>query len=72
MVVLARLETKVACHMLTRFNEPYQIKEWSEGTNWDAEIADTVQSLGELPKKLSQGELAVAEYNQRHAELIRN
>lgn len=70
MVVLARLETKVACHMLTRFNEPYQIKEWSEGTNWDAEIADTVQSLGELPKKLSQGELAVAEYNQRHAELM--
>jgi site-specific DNA recombinase len=70
MVPLERLETRVVVHMLTRFDEPNQDRNWSDGTNWDAEIADTVQSLQELPKGLSQGELTVAEYNQRHAELM--
>ncbi len=70
MVPLERLEFKVVCHILTRFDEPHQIREWSEGTNWDAEIADTVQSLQELPKGLSQGKLTVAEYNQRHGDLM--
>jgi DNA invertase Pin-like site-specific DNA recombinase len=70
MIVLERLETRVVVHMLTRFDEPYQTRKWSEGTNWDAELADTVQSLQELPKGLSQGQLTVAEYNQRHADLM--
>ena len=69
-VPLERLETRVVVRMLTRNDKPYQDREWVKGTNWDAEIADSVQSLQELPKGLGQGQLTVAEYNQRHADLM--
>ena len=59
-----RLERMVAVRMLAWNDAPYQTKEWAEGKNWDAEIADTLQSIREL------NPLEDPDYSQHHAELI--
>jgi hypothetical protein len=61
-----RLENMVAVRMLAWHDEPYQIRTWIEGKNWDAEMADTLQSL----QRLNPMELGLDEYNRRHAELM--
>jgi hypothetical protein len=66
LVPYERLETRVVVAMLTRFDKPYQIKTWVAGTNWDAEIADVLQSTHEL----NPIDLGIVEYNRRHAELM--
>jgi hypothetical protein len=57
---------RVVVNMLTRNDKPYQIKTWVPGTNWDAEIADALQSL----QALNPVKLGLDEYNRRHAELM--
>ena len=57
---------RVVVNMLTRNDKPYQTKTWTPGTNWDAEIADALQSL----QALNPVKLGLDEYNRRHAELM--
>jgi DNA invertase Pin-like site-specific DNA recombinase len=66
LVEYERLEMRVVVNMLTRNDKPYQIKTWVPGTNWDAEIADALQSL----QALNPVKLGLDEYNRRHAELM--
>ncbi len=68
LVPYERLEARVVVSILIRNDKPYQTKEWKEGTNWDAEIADTLQSLQALDRELVK--LGIDEYNRRHADLI--
>jgi hypothetical protein len=67
-VSYSRLETMVIVTMMIRNDKPYRTREWVEGTNWDSEIADTLQSLQALDRELVK--LGIDEYNRRHAELI--
>jgi hypothetical protein len=48
MVQYERLEFKAVIHMLTRFEKPFQTREWLEGKNWDAQISDVMEDIGEL------------------------
>ena len=66
LVEYERLEMRVVVNMLTRNDRPYQVKTWVPGTNWDAEIADALQSL----QALNPVKLGLDEYNRRHAELM--
>jgi Resolvase, N terminal domain/Recombinase/Recombinase zinc beta ribbon domain len=66
LVEYERLEMRVVVNMLTRNDKPYQTKTWVPGTNWDAEIADALQSL----QALNPVKLGLDEYNRRHAELM--
>lgn len=66
LVAYERLEMRVVVNMLTRNDKPYQIKTWVPGTNWDAEIADTLQMI----QGLNPIKLGLDEYNRRHAELM--
>jgi DNA invertase Pin-like site-specific DNA recombinase len=66
LVSYERIETRVVVTMLIRNEKPYRVKEWTEGTNWDAEIADTLQSI----QALNPVALGLTEYNRRHAELM--
>src|SRR5262249_17837046 len=43
--------------------EPYRIRTWVKGKNWDAQIADTVQSIHELDPMDD-------DYDERHASLV--
>jgi DNA invertase Pin-like site-specific DNA recombinase len=63
MVRYERLENMVAVRMLAWHDEPHQIRSWVEGRNWDAEIADIVQSIRELDPT-DRG------YRARNAELL--
>lgn len=66
LVAYERLEMRVVVNMLTRNNTPYQTREWTPGTNWDSEIADTIQTM----QALNPVKLGIPEYNRRHAELM--
>jgi DNA invertase Pin-like site-specific DNA recombinase len=66
LVSYGQLEATVAILMLAWNDEPHQIKTWVEGTNWDADIADALQSI----RALNPVELGIDEYNRRHAELM--
>ena len=66
LVEYERLEMRVVVNMLTRNDKPYRTKTWTPGTNWDAEIADALQSL----QALNPVKLGLDEYNRRHAELM--
>ncbi len=61
-VPLAPTETIVAGLMFSS-NELYRIKSWVKGTNWDSQIADTVQSIHEFDP-------VADDYDQRHAALV--
>jgi DNA invertase Pin-like site-specific DNA recombinase len=61
-VPLAETELIVSALFVTS-DEPYQVKKWVKGTNWDAEIADTVQSIQELDPMAN-------DYDERHAVLV--
>jgi DNA invertase Pin-like site-specific DNA recombinase len=63
LVSLAETELIVAGLIFATSTEPYQIKEWVKGRNWDAQIADTVQSIHELDP-IEDG------YDERHAALV--
>jgi DNA invertase Pin-like site-specific DNA recombinase len=64
LVEVYRLENMVAVRMLAWHDEPYQVREWIEGKNWDAEISDTIQSVRELDP------LEDPDYAEHHAGLI--
>ena len=66
LVAYERLEMRVVVNMLTRNDKPYQTRKWTPGTNWDADIADTLQSL----QTLNPVKIGIPEYNRRHAELM--
>jgi DNA invertase Pin-like site-specific DNA recombinase len=66
LVEYERLEMRVVVNMLTRNDKPYQIRDWVPGTNWDAEIADAIQTL----QTLNPVKIGIPEYNRRHAELM--
>ena len=52
MISLERLEIRTLFRILMRFDERYTKKEWVEGVNYDAEIADVMQDIRELPQKV--------------------
>jgi len=66
LVPYEQMEAAVAILMLAWNDKPHQIRTWIEGTNWDADIADTLQSN----RALNPVELGIDEYNRRHAELM--
>jgi hypothetical protein len=64
LVEFHRLENMVAVRVLAWHDEPYQLREWVDGKNWDAEISDTVQSIHGLDP------LEDDDYAEHHAGLI--
>jgi DNA invertase Pin-like site-specific DNA recombinase len=62
-VPLAETELIIAGLVFVTSTAPYQTKEWVKGKNWDAQIADTVQSIHELDPIDN-------DYDERHAALI--
>jgi DNA invertase Pin-like site-specific DNA recombinase len=62
-VPLAETELIVAGIIFVTSTEPYRTKEWVKGKNWDAQIADTVQSIQELDPMAD-------DYDERHAALV--
>jgi len=64
MIPMDQLDMVVIVRVFTTSTEPYQTKVWVPGKNWDAEIADTLQSLHELDP------IDDEDYDERHAELI--
>jgi hypothetical protein len=66
LVPYERLEARVVVSMLIRNDKPYQTREWITGTNWDADIADTLLKI----QALNPVKLGLPEYNRRHAELM--
>ncbi len=55
-VPLAPAETFVAGLMFIS-NEPYRVRQWVEGTTWDAEIADILLQIRELDPESEQDEI---------------
>ena len=62
-VPLAEAEAIIAGLIFVTSREPYQIKTWVKGENWDAQIADAVQSIHELDP-------IADDYDERHAALV--
>jgi DNA invertase Pin-like site-specific DNA recombinase len=62
-VPLLETETIVAGLIFVTSKEPYRPKTWVKGKNWDAQIADTVQSIQELDP-LSD------DYYEQHGPLV--
>jgi hypothetical protein len=56
MVPLDRLERMVAVRMLAWNDQPYQTREWIEGKNWDAEIANIRQEIQTLDPESDEDE----------------
>jgi DNA invertase Pin-like site-specific DNA recombinase len=63
LVPLAETELIVGGVLFVTSTEPYRIKTWVKGENWDAQIADTVQSIHELDPLDD-------DYFERHAALV--
>lgn len=63
MVRYERLENMVAVRVLAWNDEPYQLRNWVEGKNWDAEIEEVTQSIHELDPR-------DAGYRRAHDELL--
>jgi hypothetical protein len=62
-VPLTETELIVTGVIFTASTEPYRIKTWVKGKNWDAQIADTVRSIHELDPMAD-------DYDERHAALV--
>jgi hypothetical protein len=62
-VSLAETEAIMTGLIFVTSKEPHLTKTWIKGNNWDAEIADTVQSIQELDPMSD-------DYDERHAVLV--
>lgn len=63
MVRLDELERRVGRQMMDYWDDPYIVSDTVPGRDWEAEIADTAQSIRELDP-------TSPDYGQRHAELM--
>jgi DNA invertase Pin-like site-specific DNA recombinase len=77
MVPLGRLERMVAVRFLAWNDKPYQIREWVEGRNWDADIADLSIAISELAKnptadrwleRMGEMQTQLIEYERKNRE----
>ena len=72
-----RLERMVAVRMLAWNDQPYQTKEWVEGKNWDAKIADLTQDIRELAQnptadrwleRMAEMQAQIVEFERKNKE----
>jgi DNA invertase Pin-like site-specific DNA recombinase len=63
-VPLIEAELLVVSLVFVGSKEPYRIKTWVKGENWDAQITDIVQSIQELDPMTD-------DYDEQHAVLVR-
>lgn len=74
MILLEPLERFVRVWTLIVSDKPHQVRTWVEGTNWDAEIADTKQDMREAVEAEDfdrMPELRARLENYRNREVIR-
>jgi hypothetical protein len=62
-VPLTETELLVVSLVFVGSKDPYRTRDWVKGENWDAQIADTVQSIQELDPMTD-------DYDERHAALV--